>query len=233
MATLYQATWTGVDLCGGDIATVRLTRPDGYGFRAGQWFRLTLDTPDGPLTETFSHASAPSDPGIELATRLTGTPFKRALAGLGAGDAVRIAGPGGRLRLPDDAPRLAFLVGGVGITPVRSLLRDARAHGRVFDDALLLYGNRDESCIPFGAELAAMSDLGVRLVNVLERPTGEWEGERGFIDAEIVRRYLGPDDGRPFVLTGPPVMVAAVEGVLDELSVAPERRIIERFGTAE
>ena len=233
MATTYEANWTGIELCGDDIATVRLTRPDNYEFRAGQWFRLALDTPDGPLTETFSHASAPSDPGIELATRLTGSPFKQALAGLSAGDVVLIVGPGGRLRLPDDVRRLAFLVGGVGITPVRSLLRDARANGRAFDDALLLYGNRDESCIPFRAELAAMSDLGVRVVNVLERPTGEWEGERGFIDSEIVKKYLGPDDGRPFVLTGPPVMVAAVERVLDELSVAPERRIIERFGTAE
>ena len=233
MATLYEANWTGAELCGGDIAVVRLTRPDGYSFRAGQWFRLTLETPNGPLTETFSHASAPGDPGIELATRLTGSPFKRALAGLGARDVVRIAGPGGRLRLPDNASRLAFLVGGVGITPVRSLLRDARANGGAFDDALLLYGNRDESCIPFGTELAAMSDLGVRLVDVLERPTGEWQGERGLIDAEIVRKYLGPDDGRPFMLTGPPVMIAAVEGVLDEMSITPGRRIIERFGTAE
>jgi len=216
--------------CGEEVVTACFERPDGYEFRPGQWFRLTLQTAGGPLTETFSHASAPADPWLELATRLSGTPFKTALAALVAGDEVHVAGPGGHLLLPDDVDRVAFLVGGVGITPVRSALRDARSRCRAFADAPLFYGNRDESCIPFRRELEAMSESGVRLVNVLEVPSPQWKGERGLITAELVARYVEPDACQSFFVTGPPAMVTAMERVLDELEVGPQKRIVERFG---
>ena len=74
---------------------------------------------------------------------------------------------------------MAFLVGGVGITPVRSMLRDACAAGRVFEDALLFYGNRDASCVPFEAEFAAMRPNGVRTVLCFELPPAGWTGESG------------------------------------------------------
>jgi len=44
-----------------------------------------------------------------------------------------------------------------------------------------------------------------------------------------VRRYVDPADGRPFYVAGPPVMVTAMERVLDELGVEGEQRRIERF----
>lgn len=230
MSEHYEVTVVASEMCGADIAHVRLSRPDGYRFAAGQWFRLTLETADGSLTETFSHASAPYDVGLELVTRLSGSAFKRALAEVRPGQRLQILGPGGRLALPD-AEKIAFLVGGVGITPVRSMLRDALHSGRTFGDALLLYGNRDESCVPFGEELLGMAEGGVRTVLSYERPSAEWEGESGFITAEMARRYLPADDGRPFVVTGPPVMVAAMEAVLDELGVGDDRRVVERFGS--
>jgi NAD(P)H-flavin reductase len=85
--------------------------------------------------------------------------------------------------------------------------------------------------MPFADEFRAMSDIGVRTVLCLEHPGPDWAGERGFITAETVRRHLDLGaDNRPFFVTGPPVMVDAMEKVLDDLDVAPERRIIERFG---
>jgi glycine betaine catabolism B len=218
--------------CGDDILILEFSRPGSYAFKAGQWFRLTLQTTEGEVTKTFSHCSAPSDPDLEMTTRLSGSAFKQALAAVKPGDHVQIAGPGGRLAIPEGADRIAFLVGGVGITPVHSLLRDAKARGRAFADALLLYGNRDESCMPFSEELLGMEDAGVRTVLCLERPSADWEGERGFITAEMVRRHVDPDDGQPFMVAGPPPMVSAMERVLDELGIEPERRILERFSEA-
>ena len=108
-----------------------------------------------------------------------------------------------------------FLAGGVGITPIRSILRDAHAAGHVFQDALLLFGNRDERCVPFEDEFSAMGDIGVRLVVCLEKPSEKWEGERGLITAEMVRRYVDPANSQVFLAAGPPVMVSAMEHVLD------------------
>ncbi len=191
---------------------------------------LTLSVGEQQLAETFTICSAPNDDYLEITTRLSGSAFKNALEGLAPGDHASVTGPGGRLRLPPDSSRVAFLVGGVGITPVRSMLRDACGAGRVFEDALLFYGNRDASCVPFEAEFAAMRPNGVHTVLCFELPPAGWTGERGFITADTVRRHLGAlDDGRPFIVAGPPPMVEAMERVLDELQVSPERRFVERF----
>lgn len=230
MSSRYPVTLLSRDTCGTDVLTFRFSRPAGYEFRAGQWFRLSLATPEGDLAETFSHCGAPGDPDIEMATRLSSSPFKQALATLQPGDAATVSASGGRLSIPTDTTRVCFLIGGVGITPVRSMLRDAQQTGRRFDDALLLYGNRDETCMPFASEFEAMQAIGVRVVHVLERPSDAWRGERGFITAETVRRHIEVSEGLVFVAAGPPVMVAAMERVLDTLGIDDAYRIVEHFG---
>jgi glycine betaine catabolism B len=231
MAGGFEVAFLSVERCGTDIRALRLERPGGYEFEAGQWFRLTLQTPSGPLAETFSHCSAPSDPHLELTTRMSGSPFKQALERLVPGDRVRIAGPGGRLRVADDIGCVAFLIGGIGITPVRSVLRDAASRGRHFDDALLLYGNRDETCVPYLGEFEKMDGIGVRVVVAYEHPPRGWTGETGFITADMVLRHMDADDSRPFVVAGPPAMVSAMEAVLEDLGVPAERRMVETFTT--
>lgn len=228
----YHVELVSKESCGDEVLTCRFSRPADYAFRAGQWFRLFLSTPEGELAETFSFCSAPADELVETTTRLSGSPFKNALGALEPGAGAFISPPGGRLALPEGATRLCFLAGGVGITPMRSLLRDARYDGRVFDDALLFYGNRDERCAPFAEEFAAMADAGVRLVLCFEHASDSWSGERGFITAETVRRHLDPLDGRPFVVAGPPAMVEAMQCILDELGVPDSDRVVEHFGKA-
>lgn len=218
--------------CGTDVASFTFERPAGYEYHAGQWLRLTLRMAEGPETRTFTHASAPLDPEIEIATRLSGSSFKQALDSLAVGDHVDIAGPGGRTGLPAEATNVVFLVGGVGVTPARSLLRDALQRQHRFEDALVVFGNRDESCAPYLAELAEMGDIGVRVVPVYEHASAEWTGERGFVTAEMLRRHLDPSDGRPFFVAGPPIMVEAMEAVMDELGIDKGRRIIERFSAS-
>jgi ferredoxin-NADP reductase len=227
MAQLIEAVVRHIVVCARDTLEVGLSKPEGYTFEAGQWFRLAIDTDEGVQTKTFSHAATPSDPEIMMATRSSESPFKRALSALSVGDRVAISASGGRLSLPRDAPALLFLTGGVGVTPVRSLVMDARARGRDFDDLLILYGNRDPECAPYLEELAA---TGARMVPVYEDAPDDWPGERGFISAEMVRRHMGADDGRPVIVTGPPAMVEAMMRVLDEMGIAPSRRLVERFG---
>ncbi len=230
MAGGFTTRVESIERCGADVVLVRLARPEEYTSKAGQWFRLTLDTAEGAETKTFTNAAAPSDGWLEIATRISGSAFKARLERLGVGDDVEIAGPGGRLSLPPDTRRVAFLVGGVGITPARSILREAARQGRGFDDALVFYGSRDATCIPYLDELLAMSSAGVRVVSVLEHPDADWQGERGFVTAGLVDRHGDICDGRPVFVSGPPPMVEAMQTVLDELGVDAAQRRIEWFG---
>ncbi|WP_348627137.1 FAD-binding oxidoreductase [Mesorhizobium sp. WSM2561] len=88
-----------------------LKKPEGFVFEAGQAIYMTL--PDLKPTDakgqvrTFSIASAPHEPELMIATRLTDTSFKRSLMSLPVGSTVDIEGPYGDLSLHHDAARPA------------------------------------------------------------------------------------------------------------------------------
>lgn len=211
-----------------DFIGVRIEKPAGYTFTAGQWFRVSLPALPDAGTRTFSIACAPADGWLEIGTRYSESAFKQALAGMPAGGPVEISAPAGSLRLPEPASSSVLLAGGIGITPVRSLVREAISRGADVRGAVLVYANRDEKCVPYRQELEGWRDHGVSVVEVFERPIGAWRGERGFISADILQR-CGVTADRTFVVTGPPAMVAAMRTVLDELGVPADRRRVESF----
>ncbi len=224
----FEVTFAGAGMCGQDVRTCRFEKPDGYAFRPGQFFSLTLNTRDGEQSKPFSHAAAPGDSFIELTTRLSDSSFKRALAELEPGDTVAVSEAAGRLVLPPDPGRVVFLVGGVGITPVRSIVRDAvqRATGLC---ALLYFGNRSPiSCVPYRAELESYGMHGIEVIHVFEIAEGGWVGDSGYITPSIVSQRADVNADL-FVTAGPPAMVAAMESCMDALGVPADHRLIERF----
>jgi ferredoxin-NADP reductase len=211
-------------------ASLRFVKPAGFAYRAGQFALLRLGTREGEQTKAFTLSSAPGDPYLEITTRLTGSAFKDALVALRPGARVGFSGARGRMTAPDDAGRIAFLVGGVGVTPARSIIRDSvqRATGSEF---ALFYGNRDEGSIPFGAEFDgyAAAYPRIRVVHVLEHPGEGWTGEAGYISASVVRRHIDPLDGWDFFVSGPPSMIEPMRLVVAELAVPEDRLTFESF----
>ena len=221
------------DVARGTLA-MHLKRPDGFTFKAGQAVYVTLpalkDVDGKGLVRTFSIASAPDDPDLVLATRLTDSALKRSLASLPVGSEIEIEGPYGDLTLHDDATRPAvFLAGGIGITPFRSMIRDAAKSGRA-RDLILFYSNRSAEDAAFLSELeqAAGDNPGFKLVATMT-DAAEWQGERGFITRDMIERHVG-DIARPaFYLAGPPAMVTAMEALLKSAGVNAENIHAEEF----
>jgi glycine betaine catabolism B len=213
----------------GCVGTFRFDKPAGYSFSPGQFMSLTVDTRDGPLGHHFSHADAPGDALIEITTRMTGSAFKDALGAMRPGDSASLDGPKGRFTVSPGA-RVVFLAGGVGITPVRSILRDADQRGEA-GHAVLLYGNQTAGCVPYGEEMHALAARrpGLEVVDVLAEPDADWAGERGFITPELVRSYVDPDAGWHFMIVGPPAMLEPMRAVIAELGVPAERSTFESF----
>lgn len=212
------------------VESFRFGRPAGYSFEPGQYFSLTLETREGAQTKYFTHSESPGDPYLELTTRLTGSAYKDALQALEPGDAVTIVGPRGSLVLPAGVSEVAFLVGGVGITPARSIIRDAAQRATGLRVALL-YGNKDEAGIAFREELDSYATARpeIEVVHVLAEPGSGWQGEAGFINADIVRRHVKEPERWHWVVAGPPAMVDAMQKVVDELAIPPTNVSVERF----
>jgi ferredoxin-NADP reductase len=117
---------------------VRGRRPPGLTFHAGQYVDLVL--PDPPRRDvwgnlsTFSIASAPYEPDLEILMRVSSTAFKQALNTAAIGVPVELKGPAGNLHLHADINRPAiFLAGGVGVAPFISVLRQAGHDGARHD----------------------------------------------------------------------------------------------------
>ncbi len=221
----------GRERCDEALVIVRLTRPPTHVFKPGQWFALTLNTRDGVQTKPFSYASAPGDAWIELATRPTGSPFKDALLALERDAELLIAGPyGGPLVLERGVTPVAFIAGGVGVTPARSNIRHAVQREQVREMALL-YGNRSPRCVPYRDELRRYADDNpwFRLIEVFEEPDPSWDGPQGEITPELIASQM--DDVSRFVwfVSGPPGMVEAMRASLRRLGVADAGVAIESF----
>lgn len=218
-----------------DSASFRFSRPPEYHFQAGQSYSITIPSPDGPLEHRFSHADSPTEKATELTTRLTGSPFKNALDTLPLGTEATFRGPDGRFLFRYAEPKLAFLVGGIGITPVRSMLRylvDTSGAGRVpAQQLILLYACTTEDGIIYREELDEFARVlpGLRVVYVISRPTDAWAGRRGHIDAELVRAELGDTSLWTYYLVGPPPMVAAMEELTGLLRVPATQVVKENF----
>lgn len=218
-----------------DTTSYRFSRPASYAFEAGQYYTLTIPSPDGPLMHAFSHADSPTEEFTELTTRLTGSAFKNALDALPLGAQVDFYGPLGRFVFRSEAPRIAFLTGGIGITPIRSMLRylsDTAGAGRVDEQELVLfYGCMTEDGVIYGDELDELVRKvpGLRMVLVITNPTESWQGYRGFITADVVRAELPEPSEWTCYVVGPPPMIGAMQRVLGELGVPESQWVVESF----
>jgi ferredoxin-NADP reductase len=230
MSETYATTYLGHGGCAPGVETFRFARPDGYTFRPGQFFQLTIATRDGEQTKHFTHADAPDDPAIEMTTRLTGSAFKDGLLALDVGVEVRIRGPMGNLAVPEGAESVGFLTGGVGITPAHSIIRDAKLRESALRFALF-YANREPGCIPYADEFReyAARDSGFSYVEVVEVPDAEWTGPIGYLTPEIVRAGVDPREIDHWIVSGPPAMIEAMGKVVAALEIPPEAVSYERF----
>ena len=203
-------------------------KPADFTFKAGQNGDFTLINPvetDGEgNTRTFSFVSAPSEKEIQIATRMRDTAFKRNLKTMPFGTTVELAGPMGSMTLHNDVTKpAAFLAGGIGITPFMSMLRDA-AERKLPHRISLFYSNRRPEDAPFLSELDDLQGKNANfkfigtMTNVKDSKLA-WNGETGYIDGTMLKKYLGDLNSPIYYLAGPPAMTAAMRKTLNDAGV--------------
>ena len=216
----------------GDIISIRFTRPAEFDYSPGQFIFVTVGSGDFEVTKHLSISSSPTEGFLEVTKRLTGHPFANALAMLKEGDKVRLRGPFGKFTLAAEAgehKKIGMLSGGIGISPLRSMIK--YACDKMLDtDIVLFYSNRHEESIAFEKEFEDLTRKFPKFsfANTVTMPGPSWKGITGRISADMIKKYMPDYPDRVFYISGPTRMVDSMLSILKEMSI-PEEQIKKEF----
>ncbi len=203
-----------------DTVTLTLDLPDGYQHGHGQFNMLSLPgVGDVPISVSGSNGQA-----LEHTLRDVGK-ATGALADLVTGDVLGLRGPFGTAWPIEEAVgrSVVLIAGGIGLAPLRSVLREMIARHDDFPHLRLLYGTRTPNDILFSRELLGwIQNSRVRAHVTVDRGDSSWDGNIGVV-TKLIRRKRLPKDGLYF-LCGPEIMMhfALAELLADDV---PEKNI--------
>ncbi|MCH7756517.1 FAD-dependent oxidoreductase [Patescibacteria group bacterium] len=217
-----------------DTMAFYFEKPRGFAFAAGQSMRLSC--PGVSENKTFSISSAPHEEELVFAMRMRDSLFKKALANLKPGAAVEADGPfGERFVLHRDTILPAvFIAGGIGITPLLSMLSHI-AENDIPRTVTLFYSNRRKDDIAFLGTLKFLvaRDKCFKMVLTLTKPAESerqlWSDETGYINKDMLERHLNDIITPMYYISGPPEMVVGMSHTLEKAGVHLERILTKKF----
>ena len=209
-------------------------------FGAGKYLTV-FETINGmPVTRAYSISSSPKD-SLEGKYVLT---IKLVDGGLMSryifdtwteGTEVEVSAPSGNFEYQPlrDAKKVICIAGGSGITPFVSMA-NAIADGDEDFEMVLLYGSRNYDNILFREELEAVAAKcdKIKVVNVLsDDKKCKVKGiEKGFITAELIKKYAPENEPYSIFLCGPQQMYEFVDKEIETLNLPKKYVRHEMFG---
>lgn len=216
------------------IASFVFATPAGLNFRAGQYAYIVFDDQNRnnrQLNKILSFSCPPGGETIHFTKRFSNSEFSARLWALKPGERIRIVGPTGDCVFYEDLNKIAFLTGGIGITPVVSIVGYI-AERALPTDVYLLYSNRTENDIAYKDLLDnyAQKHPNIKLVYTCdyEKPTDS-RISFGMINKDFVLKRIPDYQERTFFIVGPPGMVNAMVDICKSLGCPPERIKAENF----
>lgn len=167
---------------------------------------------------------------IEFTIKALGD-FTSTIGSIPVGSSAFVEGPAGSFGLPRGAPGAVLIAGGIGITPMASILRTMHDRGDP-RPITLIYATRTLETADLADALGALGDrLDLRVVHVLEDPPPGWEGPTGRITRDLLARIIAPEALRTHsvLICGPDPMMDAAENAALALGVGRGRIHAERF----
>lgn len=225
-----------------DVKTFRIMNPLGgvlpFTYLPGQFLTVTVPTGDKSVKRSYTIASSPTQHDyVELTIKhkeggeVSGFLFDS----VHEGDLLEFSGPSGSFTFTGRECKCILLIGGgVGITPLMSVLRfltDRSWPGDIY----LLYSCRKPEDIIFREELEHLQrrHSNVHVVITISKPEGtDWKGATGRISKELISQSV-PDLASRYVhICGPVPLMEGIKKTLVELGIPKERVKTEAFGVA-
>lgn len=205
---------------------------NGFTFEAGQFAWIMVGQSPFAITQhpfSFSSSAERTD-RVSLSVKAAGD-FTSQIGALVPGTPVYLDGPYGSFTVDrHEGPGFVLIGAGVGVTPLMSIMRTLADRKDVRPFYLFL-NNRDRESVIFREEIEGLkSRLNLTVVHVLSHPDETWDGERGHLNADLLRQYL-PERYQhlQYFACGPGPMMDATERALAQIGVPADRVHTERF----
>jgi ferredoxin-NADP reductase len=217
------------------IKTVRIARPEGFDFIAGQFVTVRVRVDGKEYARCYSISSAPHVHGyLELSIKRQGIVSNALHASVRPGTMLSVKAPVGAFRYPvgDDRP-IVLLAGGIGITPLISMLRHAVATEPT-RKVTLVYSAHTQDDFAFRDELVTMVRRHPQVRVQLAVANGQAHPSiyPGRIDEALINTAV-PDVTRSVVfICGPGAMIESMKKLLGSLGVPPAQIRHEAFQQA-
>lgn len=209
-------------------------------FGAGKYLTV-FETIEGmPVTRAYSISSSPKE-SLEgkyvLTIRLVegGLMSRYIFDNWQVGTEVQVSAPAGNFEYQPlrDAKKVVCLAGGSGITPFISMAK-AVCDGDEDFEMILLYGSKSSDCILFKDELAELEKScdKIKVVHVLSEEKGRAKKgmEKGFITAELIKKYAPENEAYSVFICGSQQMYAFVDKEVEKLGLEKKYIRHEMFG---
>lgn len=226
------------------VWTIKLAPPPNkqvFDYLPGQFHFITFLRGRGLPTEEhhWTIASSPTEKEYLSTTIKELGDFTSTIKETRPDDQAVIHGPFGRFSylLHPEEKRFVFIAGGIGITPLMSMLRHMH-NQKEKRPVTLIYGNQDRESIVFHNELAEIEQSShpeLEVAHVLQKPPPDWSGESGLIDQSIIEKYLDRQEPERvgsytgYYVVGPAPMIESVIDYLRALGITDDRIHIEIF----
>ena len=205
-----------------------------FSFLPGQWVDFYIDTGLGIEVGGFSITSSPlQTETIELAVKKL--PYSKSAVYLHerakVGDSFFIDGGQGDFYYRGDmGGPLVLIAGGIGITPLMSMIRYAD-EANLNVGVTLIYSAMTSSELAFYDELKALSARNQQIkcvFTVTRPPEGHWDARVGRIDQALLEEHIPAKDAL-FYICGPTPMIDDITDLLTRLGVEPSHIRFERW----
>jgi len=203
-------------------------------FSPGQFLQVLFDESEKSnpeLNKYLSISSSPTREYIEVTKRISDSEFSRRLLGLRVDEEVSFRIPLGNCVFEEKYKKLAFLIGGIGITPVISII-EYIFEKKLDTDVYLCYSNKRDSDIAFRRELDYWQSLNKNIkirYTVTDCPSQDKSCIYGFIDKELLAGEIPDIKERVVFIFGPALMVDKMFKLSLELGGKKDNIKTERF----
>lgn len=211
-------------------------KPTDFLFQAGQYVEWTVPHTNQDLRGNrryFTIASAPTEDDIRLGIKLSpnGSSYKKALMSLPQTTPVIASQLSGEFILPKNTEqKLVFIAGGIGVTPFRSMVQQLLNTHEKRDIIFFYTASTEKNFVYKNIFDKASKALGLKVVYIVtDTKNSTWNGPKGRITPELLKKHIPDIQERKFYLSGPNTMVEAYKQLLKDNDISSSNIVTDYF----